>query len=69
MAYATTDWATPARRPKFGWIKSIFKSRTQDRSDRLDDEHLLRMNEHMLKDIGLTTDDFKEALMKQRRWL
>jgi uncharacterized protein YjiS (DUF1127 family) len=69
MVHVSESWAMPARRPIFDRIRSILKSRKQGRNDRLDYEQLLRMSDHMLKDMGLTKDDVRAALMQPRSWL
>ena len=69
MTHFTANWAMPNTRSIFGWINSIFKPNPQNRKDQLDYEYLLRQNDHLLKDIGLTTDDVKASLMTARRWL
>ena len=58
----------------FGWVTSAMhsarNSRQKKRLDRfkLIAERELRLNEHMLRDIGLTTDDVKNALTSPRSW-
>lgn len=70
MAYThdTTNWAMPPRRTLLGRIGSYFKARKKQHVKRLEYECLLRANDHMLRDIGLTCDDVKDALNRPRRW-
>ncbi len=71
MAYMnnTTSWAIPPRRSLLKGVIAFLKARPKQRLDRLDYEYLLRADDHMLKDIGLTCDDVKAALHKPTIWL
>ena len=61
-------------RLSFGWIASamhsVQMSRREKRQGRfkLIAECELRLNDHMLRDIGLTTNDVKRALDASRSW-
>ena len=59
----------------FGWIASVMRSVQMSRREKrqgrfkLIAERELRLSDHMLRDIGLTTDDVKRALDASPSWL
>ena len=69
MASITSDRAVPARRFSLKRLTAMFEIKVRRRQDTLDYEHLLRMDDHMLKDMGLSVDEVKQALLTTRSWL
>ncbi|MDA5092792.1 hypothetical protein O2N63_01670 [Aliiroseovarius sp. KMU-50] len=67
--------ALPQPRWSFRWIASAMKSAQKSRREKrrgrfkLIAERELRLNDHLLSDINLTTDDVKRALVSPRSWL
>lgn len=68
MAITDTTWAMPARRSLTSRIKAKLAKRRRGRPTPLPFEKELRMNDHMLRDIGLTTGDVKRSLIVKRYW-